>query len=70
MIINSPDVTTILGAGKILGETAGGTKYGIIEAVTDEEFGRWEYESGDTVIQESGMLETDDQLFYWRVRNL
>ena len=67
VIIDSPDVTTILGAGKILGETAGGTKYGIIEAVTDEEFGTWEYESGDTVIQESGMLEPMTNYFIGRV---
>ena len=48
VIIDRPDATTILGAGKILGETAAGTKYGIIEAVTDEEYGTGESESGDT----------------------
>jgi len=67
VIIDSPDVTTILGAGKILGETAGGTKYGIIEAVTDEEFGTWEYESGDSIYQESGMLEPMTNYFIGRV---
>jgi hypothetical protein len=64
VIIDRPDATTILGAGKILGETAGGTKYGIIEAVTDEEFGTWESESGDTV---SGMIEPRTNYFIGRV---
>ena len=67
VIIDSPDATTILGAGKILGETAAGTKYGIIEAVTDEEFGVWEYESGDTVIQEKGIIEPRTNYFIGRV---
>ncbi|SVC67659.1 uncharacterized protein METZ01_LOCUS320513, partial [marine metagenome] len=67
VIIDRPDATTILGAGKILGETAAGTKYGIIEAVTDEEFGVWEYESGDTVIQEKGIIEPRTNYFIGRV---
>ena len=67
VIIDSPDATTILGAGKILGETAAGTKYGIIEAVTDEEFGVWETESGDTVIQERGIIEPRTNYFIGRV---
>ena len=67
VIIDSPDATTILGAGKILGETAAGTKYGIIEAVTDEEFGVWETESGDTVIQEKGIIEPRTNYFIGRV---
>jgi len=67
VIIDRPDATTILGAGKILGETAAGTKYGIIEAVTDEEFGVWEYEIGDSVLQENGMLEPMTNYFIGRV---
>mgnify|MGYP000061803612 FL=1 len=67
LIIDRPDATTILGAGKILGETAAGTKYGIIEAVTDEEFGVWETESGDTVIQERGIIEPRTNYFIGRV---
>ncbi|GIS72051.1 MAG: hypothetical protein CM1200mP10_16280 [Candidatus Neomarinimicrobiota bacterium] len=27
----------------------------------------WEYESGDTVIQEKGIIEPKTQLFYWTV---
>ena len=67
VIIDRPDATTILGAGKILGETAAGTKYGIIDAVTDEEFGVWEYESGDTVIQKRGIIEPRTNYFIGRV---
>ena len=67
LIIDRPDATTILGAGKILGEFSGGTKYGIIEAVTDEEFGVWEYESGDSIIQENIMLEPMTNYFIGRI---
>ena len=66
-IIDRPDATTILGAGKILGQTAGGTKYGIIDAVTDEEYGNWEYESGDSIIQQKGMLEPMTNYFIGRI---
>ncbi|HJM46255.1 MAG TPA: DUF5916 domain-containing protein [Candidatus Marinimicrobia bacterium] len=64
VFIDRPDATTILGAGKILGETTSGTKYGIIEAVTDVEFGIWESESGDTV---SGRIEPKTNYFIGRV---
>tara|TARA_Y100000588_G_scaffold389585_1_gene492648 strand:- start:58715 stop:61105 length:2391 start_codon:yes stop_codon:yes gene_type:complete len=66
-IIERPDATTILGAGKILGQTAGGTKYGIINAVTDEEYGSWEYESGDSTIRQRGMLEPMTNYFIGRI---
>jgi hypothetical protein len=36
-VIERPDATTILGAAKITGKTPGGTAFGIVEAVTDEE---------------------------------
>ena len=67
VIIDRPDATTILGAGKILGETESGVKYGIIEAVTDKEFGVWEYETGDTVIKEKGIIEPRTNYFIGRV---
>ena len=50
-IISKPNVTTILGAGKLLGETKKGTKFGIIEAVTDEEYGGWDHEVGDSLVR-------------------
>ena len=64
VILNRSENTTILGAGKILGEMSGGTKYGLIEAITDEEFGTWETESGDTV---SGLIEPRSNYFIGRV---
>lgn len=66
-VVNRPDVTTILGAGKILGQTSKGIKYGIIDAVTDEEYGAWEYESGDSTIQQKGLLEPMTNYFIGRV---
>ena len=64
VIIERPDATTILGAGKLLGETSVGTKYGVIESVTDEEFGTWESENGDKV---SGMIEPRTNYFIGRL---
>ncbi len=66
-IISRPDVTTILGAGKMLGQTSKGTKYGIIDAVTDEEYGTWEYESGDSTIEQKGLLEPMTNYFIGRL---
>tara|TARA_B100000686_G_scaffold355357_1_gene473426 strand:- start:17636 stop:19918 length:2283 start_codon:yes stop_codon:yes gene_type:complete len=61
--VKRPDATTILGAGKLLGETVSGTKYGFIEAITDEEYGTWETENGDTV---SGIIEPKTNYFIGR----
>ena len=66
-IIDKPNVTTILAAGKLLGETRKGTKFGIIEAVTDEEYGIWEHEVGDSLIQEEILLEPRTNHFIGRV---
>ena len=66
-IISKPDVTTILGAGKLLGETKGGTKFGIIEAITDEEYGIWEHEVGDTLVREKVLIEPRSNYFIGRV---
>ena len=60
-------MTTILGAGKLLGETKGGTKFGIIEAVTDEEYGIWEHEVGDTLVREKVLIEPRSNYFIGRV---
>ena len=66
-IISKPSVTTILGAGKLLGETKKGTKFGIIEAVTDEEYGVWEHEVGDSLVREKILLEPRSNYFIGRV---
>ena len=50
-----------------MGQTKGGTKYGIIDAVTDEEYGSWEYESADSTIQQKGMLEPMTNYFIGRI---
>ena len=60
-------MTTILGAGKLLGETKKGTKFGIIEAVTDEEYGVWEHEVGDSLVREKILLEPRSNYFIGRV---
>ncbi|SVC20316.1 uncharacterized protein METZ01_LOCUS273170, partial [marine metagenome] len=51
-IINRPEATTILGAAKIMGETASGVRFGIIEAVTDQEYGTREFEMEGSTKQE------------------
>ena len=66
-IIDKPNVTTILAAGKLLGETKKGTKFGIIEAVTDEEYGIWEHEVGDSLVQKEILLEPRTNHFIGRV---
>ena len=43
-LIDRPDATTILSAAKVLGETSSGLRYGIINAVTNEEYATNEYE--------------------------
>ena len=43
-IIDRPNETTIIGAAKILGETSSGLKYGLINAITDQEYGTVEDE--------------------------
>ena len=68
-IISKPNVTTILGAGKLLGETKKGTKFGIIEAVTDEEYGVWEHEVGDSLVREKILLEPRSNYFIVRVEH-
>ena len=48
-IIDRPNETTILSAAKILGQTSSGVKYGVINALTNEEFGTREYDiDGET----------------------
>tara|TARA_B100000315_G_scaffold230633_1_gene241242 strand:- start:7933 stop:10392 length:2460 start_codon:yes stop_codon:yes gene_type:complete len=54
--LEKPETTTILAAAKLLGETDGGLKYGIIESVTDEEYGIWEY-STDEIASVDSLFE-------------
>ncbi len=56
-IIDAPENTTILGAMKILGQTNSGINFGIIESVTDEEYGTWEVSEGDSTQLEKILLE-------------
>src|SRR5205814_2137811 len=47
-----PDATTILGAAKLTGRTAGGLTLGVLEAVTGQETARVESASGQRTTQE------------------
>mgnify|MGYP003962187813 CR=1 FL=1 len=42
-IVDKPEATTILGSAKLMGKSASGLRYGIINAVTNEEYGLLEY---------------------------
>ena len=66
-IVHRPDATTILGATKILGETSSGMKYGIIEVLTDEEYGTWEFEKNGKTEREQFLLEPYTNYFIGRV---
>ena len=44
ILLIRPNETTILSAAKILGETSSGVKYGVINAITNEEFASLEFE--------------------------
>jgi hypothetical protein len=46
--IDQPTATTILGAMKVSGKTAGGTSLGILESVTQREEAEFKLESGET----------------------
>ena len=56
-IIDRPDETTILSAAKILGETSSGVKYGVINALTNEEFGTREYDFDGETKREKFLVE-------------
>ena len=66
-IVDQPDATTILGATKILGETASGLKYGVIEAVTNREYGTWEYDENGKTVRDQFMIEPYTNYFIGRV---
>ena len=57
-LIESPDATTILAAAKITGKTSSGLGFGLIESITDEEYGKWEYVDSDSnTMTEDFLLE-------------
>ncbi|MBC8346075.1 MAG: carbohydrate binding family 9 domain-containing protein [Candidatus Marinimicrobia bacterium] len=66
-ITERPDNTTILGAAKILGETSAGIRYGLINAVTNEEYGTWEYDEGGQLKREKFLIEPYTNYFIGRV---
>jgi hypothetical protein len=66
-IIDRPNETTILGAAKILGETSSGLRYGIINAITDKEYGLHEYELDGVTKKESFLLEPYTNYFIGRL---
>lgn len=59
-IVSQPEVTTILAASKLTGRMPSRLEFGIIESVTAEEYGVWEYPSDeiasiDSLIDENGL---------------
>lgn len=66
-IVDRPDATTILGAAKIMGETSSGMRYGIIEAVTNEEYGTREYDENAQSIRDRFLIEPYTNYFIGRV---
>ena len=66
-IVDRPNETTILGAAKILGETSSGLRYGIINAITDKEYGIREYEIDGMTKKEDFLLEPYTNYFVGRL---
>ena len=56
-IVDQPNETTILSAAKVLGQTRSGIKYGIINAVTSEEYGTHEYDFNGAVKKDRFLVE-------------
>jgi len=66
-IVKRPEATTILGAAKIMGETASGMRFGIIEAITNQEYGTREFEMEGSTKQEQFLLEPYTNYFIGRL---
>ena len=66
-ITDRPNETTILGAAKILGETSSGLRYGVINAITDKEYGVREYEIDGMDKKEDFLLEPYTNYFVGRL---
>ena len=65
-IIDRPNETTILSAAKILGQTSSGVKYGVINALTNEEFGTREYDIDGETKREKFLVEPFANYFVGR----
>ena len=65
-IVDQPNETTILGAAKIIGETTSGIRYGIINAVTNREYGTREYEEGGITKKDKFLIEPYTNYFVSR----
>ena len=50
-----------------MGKTESGLSFGVIESVTDEEYGIWEYEIGDSTLAQDFLLEPYTNYFVGRV---
>ena len=66
-IIDKPNETTILGAAKILGETSSGLKYGVINAITDREYGTLEDEVNGETQRKKFLIEPYTNYFVGRL---
>lgn len=64
-IVDKPDATTILGAGKLMGRTVSGLEFAVVEAVTNREFAVLETVEGT---QDQFMLEPYTNHIVGRVR--
>ena len=66
-IVEKPNETTIIGAAKILGETSSGLKYGLINAITDQEYGTVEDEIDGNIQRKKFMIEPYTNYFVGRL---
>ena len=66
-IVDKPEATTILGSAKLMGKSASGLRYGIINAVTNEEYGLLEYEEDGNLKKKKFLLEPFTNYFVGRV---
>ena len=65
-IVDQPNETTILSAAKVLGQTTSGIKYGIINAVTSEEYGTREYDLNGVTKKDRFLVEPYSNYFVGR----
>ena len=65
-IVDQPNETTILSAAKVLGQTRSGIKYGIINALTSEEYGTREYDFNGAVKKDRFLVEPYSNYFVGR----
>mgnify|MGYP001489131526 FL=1 len=65
-IIDQPNETTILSAAKVLGQTTSGIKYGFINAITSEEYGKREFELNGRINTDRYLIEPYSNYFVGR----